>query len=80
MNAETVELQRRLAANAGNNPDGEPWASCYDYHLSMIDPPLMFGLFKIKATRLDGMLKADPDGKSRSMDREINRLCRELGY
>jgi len=65
-------LQRELAKKAGMEDE-------YDYHLGMVDNPLPFERFRMKTNLLMYYLKQDPEGEDRSLDREINRLSRELG-
>ena len=71
-----MALQRQLADEAGQAPTGESWKEEYDYHLSVIDPPLMFGVFKMKFCGLDKLFLRHPDDFTSAME----KLTNELGY
>jgi hypothetical protein len=75
-----AELQRKLASQAGKANDGSSWSEQYDYHLGMIDPPLLFEQFRMKYNLLTSYLSRDPEGKESGINTKINELCRQLGY
>ena len=76
-----IKLQIQLSKEAGYCTETkQSWEKEYKYHLGMVENPLPFEQFKIKANLLSSYLKSDPDGKNSSIDKEIDRLCRELGY
>lgn len=69
-------FQRILAREAGECPTGESWESQYDHHLSHINPPLMFGVFRTKVATLNRLFEKHPETLTPLME----KLCNELGY
>lgn len=61
----------------------ENLAQDYDYHLSMVEKPLPFGLWKMKFELLNKLQNSEAylsDRESTSLDRMVGKLCAELGY
>ncbi len=75
-----AELQRQLAAKAGDSKTDGPWSELYDHHLGMVETPLPFGQFRLKYNVLTNLLTSDPDGKRPSLDRQIMSLSLQLGF
>lgn len=79
-----TNIQLQLATEAGDvnrkNYEGRTWLDEYKYHLGMVDEPLPFESFKLKFTTLNNMFDADPEGKNPRFDKDIMRLCNQLGY
>jgi hypothetical protein len=71
--AAQLALWQRLAAQ-------DNLADEYNYHLSMICPPLPYGMWKMKFKALEAIQNA-PDylDTTQSMDYEL-KLCNDLGY
>ena len=78
------KTQLQLAKNAGkinlNSASYDTWLEEYEYHLGMVDSPLLFGVFKHKFEQLNQMFDADPDEKITAYDKPIMNLCNQLGY
>ena len=81
------KLNLHLAKAAGKTEEkngGEievvDWLHEYNYHLGAVENPFPFELFRTKYRLLNRYFAQDPKAKDRTLDRDIYRLCNELGY
>lgn len=70
-----INIQRDLARLAGTYCSGSSWGEEYDRHLSMVERPLLFGVFKRKQLLLDGI----SEGRQPMAQEFIDELCKDLG-
>jgi hypothetical protein len=75
-----IEIAKKAGKITLSSATYDTWREEYEYHLSMVQHPFPFGVFKLKLESLDRMFNADPDGKNPAYDKPIQKLCNELGY
>lgn len=78
--------QLKIAGEHGKPKEDSPqtWLQEYQYHLGSVENPLPFLRFAAQYRRLDRLLSQErafvPGQNYESQDREVNNLCRQLGY